>query len=318
MACTPPFCLGTGGWCGCNCGCCPPCPAYKYIEYKWVCGSGPLEIVDPCATQAFRKADNGIQQAVKKDENTIQAQAFATVVICDLVVFMDPSKAQEALEGATDIPSPDQPIVAASTTITPAELSIVPAQSPISPQIEVAKIPLPNGSISIKRDSNKSTKKTKIVREEPQLQAQIGAGDPCVPFYPPVSTSIGLSYSGCGLVGSGYNFIAVGSGTLFISLTPTQCGNLVGLANGQSSSIELQDCDSVVISFTGTFTDPCCFCCASQIIYTLADHCGGGTVDPCNPTFRITNSKTGKVVKTSRYALLNKVKKTLRYTKPNP
>lgn len=33
MTCKAPYCNGTGGWCGCNCGCCPPCPCYK--SFTW-------------------------------------------------------------------------------------------------------------------------------------------------------------------------------------------------------------------------------------------------------------------------------------------
>ena len=33
MACNPPYCNATGGWCGCNCGCCPPCPCYT--SFTW-------------------------------------------------------------------------------------------------------------------------------------------------------------------------------------------------------------------------------------------------------------------------------------------
>lgn len=50
MACEPPFCLGTGGWCGCNCGCCPPCNVITEITYKEFCGNAALgeEYTPPC------------------------------------------------------------------------------------------------------------------------------------------------------------------------------------------------------------------------------------------------------------------------------
>lgn len=34
MACDPPFARGTGGWCGCNCKCCPP-PSCSPITYEF-------------------------------------------------------------------------------------------------------------------------------------------------------------------------------------------------------------------------------------------------------------------------------------------
>lgn len=39
MACTPPLCNGTGGWCGCNCECCPPDPCYSSVDFIFECGS---------------------------------------------------------------------------------------------------------------------------------------------------------------------------------------------------------------------------------------------------------------------------------------
>jgi hypothetical protein len=39
MACVPPYCLGTGGWCGCNCKCCPPSPCYSSWTYTYECGT---------------------------------------------------------------------------------------------------------------------------------------------------------------------------------------------------------------------------------------------------------------------------------------
>lgn len=39
MACTPPFCEGTGGCGSCNCKCCPPDPCYTSWTYKYYCGT---------------------------------------------------------------------------------------------------------------------------------------------------------------------------------------------------------------------------------------------------------------------------------------
>jgi hypothetical protein len=36
--CQGPFCHGTGGWCGCNCKCCPP-PCCPVIAVRFSCGS---------------------------------------------------------------------------------------------------------------------------------------------------------------------------------------------------------------------------------------------------------------------------------------
>lgn len=36
--CQPPYCHGTGGWCGCNCKCCPP-PCCPIIAVYFECGS---------------------------------------------------------------------------------------------------------------------------------------------------------------------------------------------------------------------------------------------------------------------------------------
>lgn len=38
MACVPPYCHGTGDWCGCNCRCCPP-PCCDLIRLTYHCGS---------------------------------------------------------------------------------------------------------------------------------------------------------------------------------------------------------------------------------------------------------------------------------------
>ncbi len=36
--CQPPYCHGTGGWCGCNCNCCPP-PCCPIIAVYFECGT---------------------------------------------------------------------------------------------------------------------------------------------------------------------------------------------------------------------------------------------------------------------------------------
>lgn len=43
MGCTPPYCMGTGSWCGCNCRCCPPEPCYTSWTYVYLCGSSSEE-----------------------------------------------------------------------------------------------------------------------------------------------------------------------------------------------------------------------------------------------------------------------------------
>lgn len=37
--CTPPFCMGTGGFCNCNCNCCPPDPCWDAWTYIFHCGT---------------------------------------------------------------------------------------------------------------------------------------------------------------------------------------------------------------------------------------------------------------------------------------
>ena len=39
MACNPPYCLGSGSWCACNCKCCPPSPCYASWKYTYECGT---------------------------------------------------------------------------------------------------------------------------------------------------------------------------------------------------------------------------------------------------------------------------------------
>jgi len=39
MTCTPPFCNGTGSWCGCNCNCCPPAGCCTGVTQTWECGT---------------------------------------------------------------------------------------------------------------------------------------------------------------------------------------------------------------------------------------------------------------------------------------
>lgn len=48
MACTPPYCLGTGDYCGCNCKCCPPNPCYTSWTYIYLCGSSISEYPAGC------------------------------------------------------------------------------------------------------------------------------------------------------------------------------------------------------------------------------------------------------------------------------
>ena len=36
--CEPPYPCGTGGFCDCTCGCCPPCPCYDNIDIKYPYG----------------------------------------------------------------------------------------------------------------------------------------------------------------------------------------------------------------------------------------------------------------------------------------
>jgi hypothetical protein len=38
MVCKPPYYMGTGGYCGCNCKCCPPL-CYKKWTYVYLCGT---------------------------------------------------------------------------------------------------------------------------------------------------------------------------------------------------------------------------------------------------------------------------------------
>jgi hypothetical protein len=262
MACTPPFCLGTGGWCGCNCGCCPPCPVYTEITTKWWCGSSPIEVGDPC--------NNGLP---------------GVIIICDAPL-------PPPLRNPTNIEIPDLP------------------------DSSVESLQAGNLKVEVHRKSGPPRGFKKTPEEAAVLRSQ--ADFECDPFLGPAGPyTVSFAFDGCGLAGSYPNFTAVGSGLMTMSTASTICGPLVGLANGFSSSIELEDCDSVVISFNSP-QEVCCNCCLVLTAYTIADYCGGGTVDPCNPSFRITNSKTGKAVRTNRYALLNKIKKTLRQSNPNP
>ena len=41
--CNPPYCMGTGSWCGCNCNCCPPDPCYTKWTYVYLCGTPSSE-----------------------------------------------------------------------------------------------------------------------------------------------------------------------------------------------------------------------------------------------------------------------------------
>lgn len=36
---SPPYCHGTGGWCDCNCRCCPPDPCCSSITVRFECGT---------------------------------------------------------------------------------------------------------------------------------------------------------------------------------------------------------------------------------------------------------------------------------------
>jgi hypothetical protein len=63
-ACVPPFSRGVGGWCGCNCKCCPP-PCCSVITVKFECGTpfnqwgGPdPDLGCTCATQTPLLARN--------------------------------------------------------------------------------------------------------------------------------------------------------------------------------------------------------------------------------------------------------------------
>lgn len=50
MACTPPYKCGTGGWCGCNCGCCVLCPCYTQVVYTIKIKSFPDAPTEFCYT----------------------------------------------------------------------------------------------------------------------------------------------------------------------------------------------------------------------------------------------------------------------------
>lgn len=87
-SCNPPFCLGTGGWCGCNCGCCPPCPVYKRIKYSLYCGGleAPAppcqaDFIDPCSGNPVNCVDT-IDCSTPSFRNTsgneVEAQAGYT------------------------------------------------------------------------------------------------------------------------------------------------------------------------------------------------------------------------------------------------
>jgi hypothetical protein len=47
-SCQPPYCFGTGDYCGCSCNCCPPCPCYTTIVLTYQCGSPKLVYESGC------------------------------------------------------------------------------------------------------------------------------------------------------------------------------------------------------------------------------------------------------------------------------
>ncbi|RTK93309.1 MAG: hypothetical protein EKK64_10390 [Neisseriaceae bacterium] len=64
--CTPPYCLGTGGFCDCNCNCCPPDPCYDAWNYVFHCGTpiasweGPINQGCDCPPSGLGLTSNSL------------------------------------------------------------------------------------------------------------------------------------------------------------------------------------------------------------------------------------------------------------------
>jgi len=124
---------------------------------------------------------------------------------------------------------------------------------------------------------------------------------PCVQY------SIVLSTTGCCLYGSGFSFVAVGSGTVTLAPCPsTACGDFVCDINGGGASVMVDDCDAVEVTITPPVGDSCCMCCLSGSTGTLLDS------GPPIPTFiSQRNTITGKKrILINRKNLIDKIQKT--------
>ena len=113
MACSPPYCVTSGGlFCGCDCKCCAKCPCVTKISWLVVTGTDPILYEDPCtglsiectAGPGLRRRSNGI---ILPRHDTVQTQAPPPCIIDGEEIYYPPEFATVTLEfdGCCLVPS---------------------------------------------------------------------------------------------------------------------------------------------------------------------------------------------------------------------
>lgn len=243
MACNPPYCLGTGGWCGCNCNCCPPCPCCTSYTYIYRCG--------PIYEGSCFYIDEG------------------QPVICIGLAMQD--SISETLSDFPDFPDFD---------------------------------------VDLER----------LKYDKEYLFSLSTSSVPC--SIPCANYTITLSTSGCCLYGSGFSFVAVGSGTVTISGCPsnTVCQSPFTCSiNGQGTSVEVADCEVVSVEITpptvsGGIDDCGCDCCLIDSYCTLLEECQAASIRRSLIQSRRDVSTGKRKISLNKQKLMEKIlrKKSLR------
>ena len=279
--CEPPFCLGTGGWCGCNCGCIPPCSVYTELTFKvpcgnWYQGETPAwdYLIEPCGMNYYAYCP--------PDE------VFKPPVECGVTV--------------------DDPCAVASggpcTGFDEYECT------------SGGWVKTYSGCTSPCRSNDPATYYT---CNSESIGSRVEMDCTCpytnVDFY-----DLTASFDGCGLYpqyentcGKTTAFTVVGSGTITSSGPVTIYCNEGGestiqlLFNGETS-LEVVDCDTVTITIDWS-GDPCCPCCLGGYYMksTEAEYCGGTITDFCDTCVASIIAKRKKI--RLKNSIMSRIKK---------
>jgi hypothetical protein len=265
--CEPPFCLGTGGWCGCNCGCIPPCPVYTELAYKFPCGN-ILEM--PIG-------DYYIQACTQS--------GYSYCPIEDVIMPFDCAVIVGSCEGSCS--GFDEYLCTSGGWVK----TLSGCTSPCRSNDPALYYTCDSESIGAVVEMDCTCPAT--VTDYYDIKVSFdGCG-----LYP------NAIEPNCGKVGS---FKVVGKGTITsdgpITITCSEGGEsqLNLLFNGETS-LEVEDCDEVEITIDWS-GDPCCPCCGSGVMKTTeAEYCGSTITDYCDTCI------TSLIAKRKRIHLKNSV-----------
>ena len=276
MACNdPPYCLGTGGFCQCNCGCCPPCNIITEITYKFVCGTSN-EIPDPPQASPCNVTWNDLCQ--------VGIVNTCVEVTCDLDAdcncYGDVS--YKCLSGTWVLQSSS-------------------CQSPCIPE-EASWFYSCTGA-------NEGEVKALNCTCEPSLSSFYDitvSFDGCglYPASPCTDTTCGKCIT----------YIVVGNGTITadpdITVNCTESvSRTIGVRINGQTSLEVNDCDEIEITDYCDF-NKCCPCCSHPYSKTvLAEHCGGTTYDFCDCLANNNFTKKRMLVHSLKRSILSRIKK---------